>query len=63
MTINSLILFSFFLSYIRDRYDPVFGEMISPICSCLIKGAMKHKVFNETQNVNSHFFIIIIVNI
>ena len=25
--------------------------------------AMKHKIFNETQNFNSHFFIIIIVNI
>ena len=25
--------------------------------------SMKHKIFNETQNFNSHFFIIIIVNI
>ena len=24
---------------------------------------MKHKIFNETQNFNSHFFIIIILNI
>ena len=28
-----------------------------------LKNSMKHKIFNETQNFNSHFFIIIIVNI
>ena len=32
-------------------------------CCFIDLKSMKHKIFNETQNFNSYFFIIIIVNI
>ena len=65
---RQLHLSTYMYKIINEKSRSQFRDTFSYLSAYLLiysyrKYTMKHKMFNETQNFNSHFFMIIIVNI